>query len=284
VAHRPLGFSGAALFHPRDGGLITYGASGLQHWPIRPGPDEAAGTIRLGPPRELDRSSRSRSSHAGLSGDGGLVVVGDRASGQAVVIDVGRPEERWILGGQPEINAVALSPDGRWVAAGSFRSPEVKVWERDTGRSQTLMADSMPGSANACVAFSPDGQWLVTGGQDEYRFWQAGTWRLERTIRRERREEMPGLIAFAHDGRSMAITASQRTVRLVETATGGVLADLSAPESHVIQGVSFGPDDNQLAVTTDDRAVQVWDLRAIRRHLASMRLDWDLPRLPPPRQ
>src|SRR5262249_39278947 len=115
---------------------------------------------------------------------------------------------------------------------------------------------------------------------DEYRFWQAGTWQLERTIRRERREEMPGLIAFAHDGRSMAITASQRTVRLVETATGGVLADLSAPGLYVVQGVSFGPDDSHLAVTTDDRAVQVWDLRAIRRHLAPMRLDWDLSTLP----
>jgi WD40 repeat protein len=150
----------------------------------------------------------------------------------------------------------------------------VKVWERETGRSQALMADPMSGSANPCVAFSPDGRWLVTGGQDEYRFWQAGTWRLERTIRRERREEMPGLIAFAHDGRSMAITASQRAVRLVETATGRVLADLAAPDPLVIQGVTFGPDDGQLAVTTDGRAVQVWDLRAIRRHLEAMRLDW----------
>src|SRR5262249_46663042 len=152
-------------------------------------------------------------------------------SGQAVVIDVVRPEERWVLGGQPWINAVALSPDGRWVAAGSLRRPEVKVWERETGRSETLMPDSMPGSANACVAVSPDGRWLITGGQDEYRFWEAGTWRLERTIRRERREEMPGLIAFAHDGQTMAITSSQRTVRLVETATGRALADLSAPDT-----------------------------------------------------
>jgi WD40 repeat protein len=283
VAHLPLGFSGAALFHPRDCGLITYGASGLQHWPIREDPDEAAGTIRLGPPRVLDGSCRSDSFHTGLSPDYGLVVVGDRPNGQAVVIDVSRPEQRWRLDGQPGINSVAMSPDGRWVAAGSRLGPEVKVWQRETGRSETLMSDSMPGSANACVAFSPDGRWLVTGGQDEYRFWEAGTWRLERTIRRERREEMPALIAFAHDGRSMAITPTQRSVRLVETATGLTLADLSAPDPQVIQGVTFGPDDSQLAVTTDGRAVEVWDLRALRRYLASMRLDWDFPHLPLPR-
>ena len=198
------------------------------------------------------------------------------------MIDVGRPEEKQRLGPLPGINSVALSPDGRWVAAGSRLRPEVKVWDRATDRCEMLMPDSMPGSANACVAFSPDGRWLVTGGQDEYRFWEAGSWRLERTIRRGRREEMPGLIAFAHDGRSMAITSSQRTIRLVETATGRTLADLSAPDTQLIQGVTFGPDDGQLAVATDGRSVQVWDLRAIRGHLASMRLDWDLP--PPPRE
>ena len=71
----------------------------------------------------------------------------------------------------------------------------------------------------------------------------------------------------------MAITSSQRTIRLVETATGRALADLSAPDPRVIQGLSFSPVDRLLAVATDDRAVQVWDLRAIRQHLAAMGLD-----------
>ena len=34
VAYLPLGFSGAALFHPADGSLITYGTGGLRRWPI----------------------------------------------------------------------------------------------------------------------------------------------------------------------------------------------------------------------------------------------------------
>jgi WD40 repeat protein len=145
------------------------------------------------------------------------------------------------------------------------------------------LPDTTAGSANACVAFSPDGRWLVSGGQDEYRFWEAGTWRREHTLRREHREEMPGLIAFAHDGRSMAITWTQRSVRLVETATGRELANLSAPETQLIQGLAFGPDDSHLTVATDGRAVQVWDLREIRRQLAAMQLDEDLPPFPLPR-
>jgi WD40 repeat protein len=273
LAHLPLGFSGAALFHPGDGSLITYSESGLQHWPIRPGAGDAIGPTQLGPPRMLDRSSRTLSHHACLSGVGDLVVVGDLKTRQAVVIDVRRPEARWQLGDQPGINAVALSPDGQWVAAGGRLGPEVKVWERASGQSQTLLPDSMPGSGNPCVAFSPDGRWLVTGGQDEYRFWEVGTWRLDRAILRGRREGMPGLIAFSHDGRSMAITSTQRNVRLIESATGRTLANLSAPDTQVIQGVSFGPDDNHLAVATDGRSIQVWNLEAIRRNLAAMRLE-----------
>ena len=211
-----------------------------------------------------------------------MVVVGDSPNGQAVVINVGWPQDRWRLRDQPGINSVALSPDSQWIAAGSRLGPEVKVWDRATGRSQTLMPDSVAGGANACVAFSPDGQWLVTGGQGEYRFWHPGSWRLGRTIPRDRWEEMPGLIAFARDGGSMAITSSQKAVRLIETATGRTLTNLSGPELPVIQGLCFSPDDSQLAVTTDNRAIQVWDLRQIRQHLATMGLDWDLPPLPPP--
>jgi WD40 repeat protein len=43
----------------------------------------------------------------------------------------------------------------------------------------------------------------------------------------------------------------------------------------------FRPDGRRLATATDDRSVQVWDLREIRRQLARMRLDWHLP---PPRE
>ncbi len=45
-----------------------------------------------------------------------------------------------------------------------------------------------------------------------------------------------------------------------------------------MQCAIFSPDGSRLVVTTHDGpAVHVWDLRAIRRHLARMGLDWDAP-------
>src|SRR5262249_24769634 len=162
---------------------------------------------------------------------------------------VGRPAEPVRFGDHPGINAVALSPDGRWVAAGSRLNSEIKVWDRATGRLVARLPDSEHGGTNAAVAFSPDDRLLVPGAQGEYRFGHGGTWRLARSISRDLFEEMPGLIAFSHDGRSLAITPSHRRVRLIETATGRPLADLAAPNPRLIWGLGFSPDDSQLAVT-----------------------------------
>jgi hypothetical protein len=45
-----------------------------------------------------------------------------------------------------------------------------------------------------------------------------------------------------------------------------------------VRAAAFSPDGSRLVVTTPDGpAVHVWDLRAIRRHLAGMGLDWNAP-------
>ncbi len=45
-----------------------------------------------------------------------------------------------------------------------------------------------------------------------------------------------------------------------------------------MEGPAFSPDGSRLAVTTQEGpAVHVWDLRAIRRRLAAMQLDWEAP-------
>jgi len=45
-----------------------------------------------------------------------------------------------------------------------------------------------------------------------------------------------------------------------------------------VAGATFSPDGSRLVVTTKDApAVHVWDLRAIRNHLAGMGLDWGAP-------
>jgi tetratricopeptide (TPR) repeat protein len=65
---------------------------------------------------------------------------------------------------------------------------------------------------------------------------------------------------------------------MIDTENGRTLARLESPDLHAAGAASFSPDGSLLAVTTNDGpAVHVWDLRAIRRHLARLGLDWDAP-------
>jgi tetratricopeptide (TPR) repeat protein len=66
-------------------------------------------------------------------------------------------------------------------------------------------------------------------------------------------------------------------VRLVDTATGNILATLAGPDSTLISGLCFSPDGSRLAVARQDREVQLWDVRALRRQLTAFGLDDGMP-------
>ena len=73
-----------------------------------------------------------------------------------------------------------------------------------------------------------------------------------------------------------------RSFSLVEAETGRTVARLESPDSCDVRWATFSPDGSRLAVTTNElpAAVHVWDLRAIRKRLAAMGLDWETPAYP----
>ena len=60
--------------------------------------------------------------------------------------------------------------------------------------------------------------------------------------------------------------------------TGKELATFEAPRNYGGElGPRFSPDGSWLAVPTGNHTTHLWDLRAIRRGLAELDLDWDAP-------
>jgi WD40 repeat protein len=285
VAHLPSGCY-SAIFHPDGKSLITSGGAGLHRWPIQPGLREAAGRKgswtskttgpapfsseqQVGPPERL--WVKRPASWASLGGNQRTLVV--NSGGNAHLLDLANPAQSLVLRGQPGIHRVTVSPDGRWAAAGCWQGTGARVWDCQTGR---IVKALLPKMWVVAVAFSPDGRWLVTASGQGTTFWEVGTWEpgLQIPCRGER-------LAFAPDGSMLAVCDSRYVVKLFDPTDGRQLAALEAPNPHPIVHLCFSSDGSQLAAACETHVVQVWDLRRIRRHLAAMGLDWELPPYPP---
>jgi hypothetical protein len=175
------------------------------------------------------------------------------------------------IGPLDDCRCVSVSPDGQWLATGSFAYGSTTVWKLPEG-SQEI---KLPVQGGIGVFFSPDGKCLVTGQAGHDRLWEVGSWR-------EVRQFEGGFRCFSADGRVAVVYDANRVLTLVELETGRDLARFESPDQHAVGGATFSPDGSRLVVTTNDPppCVHVWDLRAIRRRLAEMGLDWDAPAYP----
>jgi WD40 repeat protein len=252
LAFLPIGLAWHLRFEP-SGDLLTSGALGVQRWPIQLDLDRRV--FRIGPPRQLPLPPGAGGIGADRSGR--IVAKADHK-----FAFIARPEETIRVGPLDDCRGVAVSPDGEWLATGNHAGGG-EVWRlRDATKVKDLSIEG-----NSWVCFSPNGKWLMAGGR---RLWEVGTWREVRTI--------AGGQCFSPDGRLVVTRDANRVLGLVETETGRTLARLESPDLCDIWGATFNPDGSRLVVTTHDGpAVHVWDLRAIRRHLAKMGLDWDAP-------
>jgi eukaryotic-like serine/threonine-protein kinase len=264
LAFLPIGFVRYPLFDA-SGDLLTVigGAPGIQRWPVRLDPER--GEFKIGPPVRLPLPVGN---YGGMAADrSGRTVAGT----EYVVTRVLSPARTFEVGPLDDCRYVAVSPDGQWLATGSHGQDGAQVWRiADGQRVADLKVEGL-----VAVAFSPDGKWLLTS-PSPCRLWTVGTWDEARRISGEGYD-------FSPDGRLLVVQEANKVVRLVETETGRTVARLETPDSCALaqEGVCFSSDGSRLVVVTNDGpAVHLWDLRAIRRHLSTMGLDWNAPAYP----
>ena len=258
LAPLPIGEVRHLMFES-SGDLLTSGAAGVLRWPIRLDPDR--NEFRIGPPQHLPLPAAF---------DG----IAEDHSGRNVALAgyttcfVLTPQGPFQVGPLDDCRYVAISPDGQWLATGSHGKNGFQVWRLRDGSAEQVAHPVTEGMGG--VRFSPDGKWLMTWNSP-CRLWEVGTWREARRI--------GGIgLCFAPDGRSLVVQDANKVIRLVETETGRTLARFESPDLCTVGWATFSPDGARLVVTTNDGpAVHVWDLRAIRRRLARMGLDWDAP-------
>jgi WD40 repeat protein len=105
--------------------------------------------------------------------------------------------------------SVALSPDGRTLASGSY-DKTVRLWSV-AQRQEVRRFEGHPGGVNS-VAFSPDGRLLASASSDTVLLWDVT--RGRRVGRLKGHTNLVQSVAFSPDGRVLASASWDGTVRL----------------------------------------------------------------------
>jgi WD40 repeat protein/transcriptional regulator with XRE-family HTH domain len=154
-----------------------------------------------------------------------------------------------------KILSVALSPDGKLLAAGIATS-EIRLWQVPS--SVPLLTFQGHSDWVRSVAFSPNGKFLVSGSEDRtLRLWEVDTGRCIRTL--QGHISWVYSVAFSPDGKLVASGSDDQTVRLWEVDSGNCLEILKGHSSGVYS-VAFSPDGRLLASGSDDQTVRLWEV------------------------
>jgi WD40 repeat protein len=157
----------------------------------------------------------------------------------------------------PEIGSLAFSPDGKLLAAGSYK--EVDLIDAATGKRLATLA----GAADQIrsVAFSGDGKLVAGAGGLAARSGEVIVWSVESkqpVAKIQGHGDCIYGVAFSADGARIATASYDKLIKLWDAASGQETATL---KDHIdaVWTLAFSPDGKRLASGAADRSVKIWD-------------------------
>jgi WD40 repeat protein len=156
-----------------------------------------------------------------------------------------------LAGNFSQLQGVAYSPDGRWLAVGEGK--DVRLWDAASGREVRTLTG--PPDLVTVVAFSHDSQKLAAGGRDgAVWLWDAQTGRGLHTLA----GHTGGVksLAFTPDGTRLTATGLDKTARLWDVRSGREVRTLRHVDDR-LRYLVVSPDGQTLALLGKD--LEVWD-------------------------
>jgi len=151
-----------------------------------------------------------------------------------------------------KITSIAFSPDGHYLASGSWDGT-VKIWRITDGiLVKSLKLDSK--DIDTFVAFSPDCLHMAASDAEEIKIWRVSNGMLVRTLRGH--SDTIDCICFSANGDYMASGSEDGIVRLWRMSDGTLINML--PADHEIRSVAFSPDSQYLASAS--KKIKLWQI------------------------
>ena len=156
------------------------------------------------------------------------------------------------------VEALAFSPDGKFLASGSFQ--EVLIWDAQTGN----IRHRLTGFAERVVAlaFSAKGNMLACGGgaaseDGELKVYDAATGKLVVDVKNSHSDTVYG-VCFNADGKMLASCGADKFVKVFEIPSGKLVKSFEGHTHHVLD-VGWKADGKFLASAGADNVIKVWD-------------------------
>ncbi len=161
------------------------------------------------------------------------------------------------IGPLPPVAAVAFSPDGKLLAAGSYG--RVTVWDLSAAKPVKTLTNVL-GAVND-LKFSPNGKLLaVAGGQPsargDLRLFDTSEWKLLHSLGGHL--DTVSCVSWNADGTKLLSASFDKTVRLWDVKEAKTLHSYTG-HSDFVYAVTFGPDGSWYVTASKDRTGRVID-------------------------
>jgi WD40 repeat protein len=253
----------ALRLHPSGSPLLGVDSRGVSRWEItEPSPE----TYQVGE-RWTIVPGRNWAGLA-FNRDGSRMALASPAAGRATLFDDTLTNRLTTVGPHPGTDAVALSPDARWLATASPQDRRIRIWDTATGkRALERIAGRRPSGT-----FSNNGEWFIgTGFQPQ--LLSTADWSAR---------PLPGLdadseaqvVAFSPDSTLLAVVTGQHEIQLFRLPELEPVLILHAGFPSRITALAIAVGNGSLMIGGNEGSIRTWKLDLLRTGLQRLHLDW----------
>ncbi|EAR83186.3 WD domain, G-beta repeat protein (macronuclear) [Tetrahymena thermophila SB210] len=165
-----------------------------------------------------------------------------------------------IEGHPGQINSVAFSADGKYLAVGTY-DYTCQIWNVENGFKPINTLETGYVRAINSIAFSPNGKYLATAAYDN----PFQIWNVENGFQLINKIEVPPRhiivsIAFSADSKYLATGSHDKTCKIWSVENGFQLINTIEGHTKLITSIAFSADGKYLATGSHDNTCKIWDV------------------------